>query len=47
MSEQASHKCDCGSAKKIKSLEAQVAILKTMVDGLCKELSTLRKAVRK
>lgn len=47
MSEQTSHKCDCGGAKKIKSLEAQVAILKTMVDGLCKELSTLRKAVRK
>lgn len=47
MSEQASHKCNCGSAKKIKSLEAQVSILKTMVDGLCKELTTLRRAVRK
>lgn len=47
MSEQTSHKCECGSAKKIKSLEAQVAILKAMVDGLCKELTTLRRAVRK
>jgi hypothetical protein len=47
MSEQASHKCNCGSAKKIKALEAQVSILKTMVDGLCKELTTLRRAVRK
>ena len=47
MSEQANHKCDCGSAKKIKALEAQFAILKTMVDGLCKELTTLRRAVRK
>jgi outer membrane murein-binding lipoprotein Lpp len=47
MSEQANHKCDCGSAKKIKSLESQVSILKAMVDGLCKEIATLRKAVRK
>lgn len=47
MPEQASHKCECGSSKKIKSLEAQVSILKTLVDGLCKEITTLRKAVRK
>lgn len=47
MSEQASHKCDCGSAKKLKSLEKQIAELKLAVEQLYKEMATLRKAVRK
>ena len=47
MSEQASHKCDCAGAKKIKSLEKQIAELKLAVEQLSKEMATLRKAVRR
>ena len=47
MSDQTSNKCECGSAKKVKSLEKQIAELVVKIEQLERQVATIRKAVRK
>lgn len=49
MSQQSNPKqeCKCEGGKKVKALETQLADLTAKYDELCKQIATLRKAVRK
>ena len=41
------HECKCEGGKKVKALETQLADLTAKYDNFCKQIQTLRKAVRK
>lgn len=47
MSEQANHKCECGSAKKMKALESQIIELTELVAFLSHKVEILERAMKR